>query len=324
MDTIERPEVDVIILSLNRVDDTIAAIESALSQQDVEVRVQVVDQGSDADQVRTLKEFATGRENLVIKYLERNIGVPGGRNMASALGRAEFIVALDNDAVFADETVLARTAAYLGARPELGAIGFRILNFYTGEDDHTSWGYASGLWERRGEEFAARNFIGAGHAIRRSAFEATGGYDEKLFFCWEELDLSLRMLNLGYRINYCPAVAIRHKVSPEARVRWSENRFYYTLRNRIYIHYKSGSSLSRIARYTVGAVLKGIRNGFLRQSIKGVLDAVRLCRQFPCDKSELDMCRLRPEVAAYIESITPQERTRVWQKIRYALAGDLR
>ena len=29
-------------------------------------------------------------------------------------------------------------------------------------------------------------FVGAGHAIRRSTFEAVGGYDERLMFCGEE------------------------------------------------------------------------------------------------------------------------------------------
>jgi hypothetical protein len=31
-------------------------------------------------------------------------------------------------------------------------------------------------------------FVGAGHAIQRVAWEQASGYDDSLFFCWEEYD----------------------------------------------------------------------------------------------------------------------------------------
>jgi GT2 family glycosyltransferase len=77
--------------------------------------------------------------------------------------------------------------AALDRDPGLGAIGFRILVDATGTDDLLSWGYPRSLLARAGEVFDAAPFVGAGHAIRRAAWEAAGGYDEALFFCWEEL-----------------------------------------------------------------------------------------------------------------------------------------
>ena len=59
------------------------------------------------------------------------------------------------------------------ADPKLCAIGFRIKNFFTRRNDETSWDYAGhGSPERR---FAATRFIGAGHALRRAAFELPAG-----------------------------------------------------------------------------------------------------------------------------------------------------
>jgi GT2 family glycosyltransferase len=94
---------------------------------------------------------------------------------------------LDNDAAFDTHATLAAAVAALDRDPGLGAIGFRILVDATGTDDLLSWGYPRSLLARAGEVFDAAPFVGAGHAIRRAAWEAAGGYDEALFFCWEEL-----------------------------------------------------------------------------------------------------------------------------------------
>ncbi|HEX5126135.1 MAG TPA: glycosyltransferase, partial [Rhodocyclaceae bacterium] len=211
--------VDVIVLSWNRVEDTIAAIASALAQEGIEKRILVVDQGSDAANLEQLERYVARFDCIELKKLGRNVGVAGGRNIASAMGNAPYIVALDSDAEFADTDMLARAVTIMNNDPHLCAIGFRINNFFTGENDATSWDYpAPGSHPDR--KFFTTRFIGAGHAIRRSAFELAGGYDERLFFCGEEIDLCYRMLNTGLRIQYVPSVIVCHKVSPEHRVLW--------------------------------------------------------------------------------------------------------
>lgn len=297
--TSESMSVDVIILSLNRVEDTIGAIESALEQEGVAISVFVVDQGSDPDQLERLRAFVSGKP-VVLRELGRNIGVPGGRNLASRIGRAPVIIALDNDAVFASRHTARCAAERLAAERELGVIGFRILNYFTGKDDVTSWGYPRALLPRSTEEFPAAMFVGAGHAIRRAAFEAAGGYDDSLFFAWEELDLSYRILNLGYLIRYVPAAMVRHKVSPEGRVRWSDGRFYYTVRNRLYLHAKYGASRWRITRSACGFVLKGARNRALPQAFRAIKDAVGMYRAFRATDGQSAICHLSDGVRSYI------------------------
>src|SRR6186713_3033530 len=94
-------QVDVIVLSWNRVEDTMAAIRSAAKQVGVVMRILIVDQGSDSDNVCRLEEFLRQVPCAELKKLRRNVGVAGGRNIASAMGRAPYIVALDSDAEFA-------------------------------------------------------------------------------------------------------------------------------------------------------------------------------------------------------------------------------
>jgi len=311
----ELPAVDVVILSLNRIDDTIAAIASALEQKAVRKHIWIVDQASDALQHTRLRAFVNGKP-VVLKSLRQNVGVSAGRNIASRMGRAPYIVALDNDAVFSSPHTLERAIAHLEADPMLGAVGFRILNYFSREDDASSWVYHQKMTHHASHEFPAAQFVGAGHAVRRAAFDASGGYDDDLFFAWEELDLSYRILNAGYKIKYAPDVVVLHKISPECRIEWREGRYYYTVRNRLYIHWKYGATFWRFARSATGFLMKGAYNGLLGQTLSGLIDAIRLCRKFDRSAFDRPLYVLRQDVKDYIRECNPRDRISIWDRLR--------
>ena len=179
-------EADVIILALDRPAETLEAIHSALAQRGIRRHVTVLDQGSAAATLAAFASAIAGRTDATLLRIDRNLGVAGGRNAATAFGRGRIVAALDNDAEFADAGTLARAVAVLDADPALAAIGLRILAHGSGADDLSSWGYAPGLLAHAGAAFDAVTFVGAGHAIRRAAWDDAGGYDAALFFCWEE------------------------------------------------------------------------------------------------------------------------------------------
>src|SRR5262245_44600946 len=101
-------EVDIIILSWNRPAETIAAIRSAAEQAGVDKRILIVDQGSDCTNLAQLEACVERIDCAQLRKLGRNVGVSAGRNIASAMGRSRYIIALDSDAVFADEHTVAR------------------------------------------------------------------------------------------------------------------------------------------------------------------------------------------------------------------------
>jgi GT2 family glycosyltransferase len=214
-------DADVVILSLDRTEETTAAIRSALVQRGVSRHVFIVDQGSRPDALARLVAEVTGRRDATLMALDRNRGVAGGRNVGSSLGHGRVIFGLDNDAEFADATTLARAVEALDSEPALAAIGCRILLYARATDDLSSWGYPGRLLPYAGESFDAVTFVGAGHAIRRAAWD---GYDDALFFCWEELDFCLRAIERGWRIRYRGDIAVRHKVCAEHRFTWSGTR----------------------------------------------------------------------------------------------------
>jgi GT2 family glycosyltransferase len=269
-------DADVVILALERTEETVAAIRSALEQRGVTRHVFVVDQGSRPETLTRLAAAVDGCADATLVTLRRNQGVPGGRNRGSALGHGRVIFGLDNDAAFSGPDTLARAVAALDADPKLAAVGCRILVHATGEDDRSSWGYPPALLPRAGERFDTVTFVGAGHAIRRAAWQDAGGYDEALFFCWEEYDFCLRAIGLGWRVRYCGDVVVRHKVSPEQRMAWSGQRWFHFVRNRLYIERKYGAGWLALLPRCGGYLLKGLRNGALCQTVRAVPAAMRL------------------------------------------------
>lgn len=272
------PDADVIILAMDRAEETVAAIRSALAQTGLARRVIVADQGSAPENLARLAAEIEGRDDAVLVSLDRNWGVAGGRNRATSLGNGRVVVALDNDAEFADAGTLARAVAALDDDPALAAIGFRIQVFATGEEDLSSWGYPSSLLPRARGSFDAVTFVGAGHAIRRAAWDDAGGYDDALFFCWEEYDFCLRAIARGWHVRYRGDIAVRHKVSGQHRFAWSGTRWFYFVRNRLYIGRKAGASWPALAPRYLGYLLKGLRNGVAGQTLRALPAAVRLSR----------------------------------------------
>ena len=268
-------DADVVILALDRAAETAEAIESALAQRGVRHHVIVVDQGSWPDSLARLARAVAGRDATLVT-LGGNAGVAAGRNRGAALGRGRVIVGLDNDAAFDTPHTLAAAVAALDRDPALEAAGFRILMDETGTDDLLSWGYPKSLLARAGEAFEATTFVGAGHAIRRAAWEAVGGYDEALFFCWEELDLCLGLIARGWTVRYRGDIVVRHKVSPERRLDWSGGRWFHFVRNRLYLARKHGTPWPRILGRGLGYLVKGTRNGLAADSLRALAAAARM------------------------------------------------
>jgi GT2 family glycosyltransferase len=292
----ERPpwaayDADVVILALDRAEATVAAIRSALNQTDVTRYVIVVDQGSQPEALAGLASAVQGRYDATLVAVDRNYGVPGGRNIGSALGCGRIIVGLDNDAEFGAPDTLARLASGFDADPELAAIGCRIVVDQTGDDDLSSWGYPPALLAHSQATFEAATFVGAGHAIRRAAWKDVGGYDARLFFCWEEYDFCVRAIARYWRVRYRGDIVVRHKVSPERRVTWSGERWFHFVRNRIYIGWKSGDSWLALAPRIAGYCVKAARNGCLRETPRALWAAFRMAqgvRQNPLHQAARD------------------------------------
>ncbi len=309
-------DADVVILALDRTDETIAAIRSALSQTGISRYVIVVDQGSRPDCLARLAETVHGRSDAMLIALDRNHGVPGGRNVGATLGHGRIIAGLDNDAEFSEPDTLARMTSGFDADPRLAAMGCRIVVDSTGDDDLSSWGYPAALLTRARQIFETATFVGAGHAIRRAAWDDAGGYDARLFFCWEEYDFCLRAIARGWRVRYRGDIVVRHKVSPERRVAWSGSRWFHFVRNRIYIGRKNGESWLALTPRMVGYFIKAARNGCMRDTPRALWAAVKMARNVKPD-------RLNPVAREYLLRVDTACRGNLLTRLRREVLATL-
>lgn len=85
--------------------------------------------------------------------------------------------------------------------------------------------------------------IGAVMFMRRNIFVNIGGYDERFFVYYEDLDLSLRTKNLGFKSIYLDTVSAYHIGGSTARKVWKESIFF-NLRSRIIYAFKHFNFLS--------------------------------------------------------------------------------
>jgi N-acetylglucosaminyl-diphospho-decaprenol L-rhamnosyltransferase len=61
-----------------------------------------------------------------------------------------------------------------------------------------------------GASFVTDWLSGAAMLIRRPAFQAVGGFDERYFLYWEDADLCRRLRRAGYSIRHVPLAAVIH------------------------------------------------------------------------------------------------------------------
>ena len=309
---------DIIVLEWNRPDATIAAIQSALSQTQVTRRIWVVDQGSDPANRVKLARFCRHHPDVHVQYLPRNVGVAAGRNFATRLGSAPFVISLDNDAVFADELCVARAIARLKSQSELGAIAFRVLDGDT-EEEELYWDYPRAHLKSAVASFEVTRFLGGGHALRREAFERAGSYDESLFFGGEERDIAWRMIRYGYRLRLYRDLAVRHRSVTQGKVSWTGRRYYFTVRNTLYINHKFGAGGLGFARGAAGFMLRGLRNGLGPAAVRGVAAAIAMSAQHSLDDQDRSDYALTADMRRYIATTDCKDRESLLHKLRRQL-----
>ena len=67
--------------------------------------------------------------------------------------------------------------------------------------------------------------------VRRSAFDQLGGFDEKYFLYFEDVDLCVRMRAAGWKVRYDPTVRVRHDHAAASRAGFSKKATRLHLRS---------------------------------------------------------------------------------------------
>jgi glycosyltransferase involved in cell wall biosynthesis len=186
----EQPLVSVIVAAFQAETFLEEAIAGILAQDYAPFEVVVCDDGSTD---RTAEILAAHPELHTIR--QANAGPAAARNAAVAASSGELLAIFDADDLW-PPTRLAIEAAYLAAHPDVGCVLGR-----------QEW-INPPPWLTRDPVYGELDGIPLVSAmIKRSAFEAVGGFDES-FVHSEDMDLMFRLREHGIPIEILPDVVV--------------------------------------------------------------------------------------------------------------------
>ncbi len=226
--------ISIILITYNREADIRKSLTALRGHVPDLVEILVIDNASTDGTSAVLREFEERMPGLRCIRADRNLGVAGGRNLGIQKATGEILVFLDDDAEFLSAQPLEKISARFHADATLGAMAFKIVN---GEGGIRANEFPH--WNKKlppNEGFETSYFVGAGHALRKSALQG-GLYPEEFFFSQEELFLSYLLIESGYRIVYDPEICVLHWQSGAGRL-VNKRKWFLLLRNTLLTNHR--------------------------------------------------------------------------------------
>ncbi|MFC1704639.1 glycosyltransferase [Candidatus Omnitrophota bacterium] len=227
----ENPFISFIIVTRNRKSYLRSALTSVLKQEYQPYEIVVVDNGSD-DGTDGLFKVEFNVPNIRYIKLEKNRGASEGRNVALKETKGEIIIGLDDDAEFVEKDIASKVAKKFFNDESIGVLSFKIIDHATGKVQRAAFPTRKKSASPE-KEFETTWFISAGCAIPREVFRLAGPYRSFTYKGNEEIDLSYRILDIGYRIVYFPSVTVVHKKKLDGKIAGSQEYFAIFLENRL-------------------------------------------------------------------------------------------
>ncbi|SHJ66818.1 glycosyltransferase family 2 protein [Paramaledivibacter caminithermalis] len=223
------PLVSIVSLCWNRKDDMYESLKRIREIEYENLEVIVVDNDSTDGTIEMIE-----REFPEVKLIKmyKNLGIEA-YNVGFKNAKGKYIVIIDDDS-FPKKDAIKKMVEKFEKDESLGIVAFDVRNFYKYDDiKKTDYEEKNGVEERE----YLMSFNGAGAGIRKDLFEKVGFYPEEFFLYFNEPDVAIKVLDLGYKIKYFSDIVSYHKFSPKNRVSWRAP-FYYT-RNAFWFIWKN-------------------------------------------------------------------------------------
>jgi N-acetylglucosaminyl-diphospho-decaprenol L-rhamnosyltransferase len=221
------PAADVVVVTYFP-GDTITSFLQSVVGADAVASITVVDNAAGDD----VAERAAADAEVAFVPADRNGGYGAGANLGATRGSADWIL-ISNADIVVEPGAIASMVAVGEADPKIGAVGPRVC-----EIDGTTYPSARPLptlvlgaghavfgkvwpgnpWSKRyridlhplGGEVEAGWLSGSCLLVRRTAWEAVGGFDEGYFMFFEDVELGRSLGAAGYRSMWTPKASVTH------------------------------------------------------------------------------------------------------------------
>jgi len=227
------PDLTVVVVAYRSAPHLPACLESAAASSDGLAQETIVVDNASGDGTPDLVRAQAPEARLIVN--ESNRGFAAAVNQAARMARGRHVLLLNPDARPLPGCI-ARLASELDTRPEVALAGPQLLG-PDGGLQPSAWP-APGLLSLAYDALLLHNLMprsrlglvsapgrepvdveclsGACLLVRRSAFEALGGLDERFFIYYEDTDLAVRARAAGYRVRLVPAAQAVHLVGGSA------------------------------------------------------------------------------------------------------------
>lgn len=191
-------KISIVIPTYNRAELLIKTIESALRQTYRNFEVVVVDDGSTDHTKERLEQFAARREFRY--HFKKNEGRSAARNTGARLATGEWLLFLDSDDLLLEDA-LENLARRIPNNAAVGIVGGNAAfvdgnaNIVAAAEDNALFNNVElnedELIEPYRQLIRQVFLVTGSYIVRKTAFEASGGFDARLDIC-EDLDWLLR------------------------------------------------------------------------------------------------------------------------------------
>lgn len=187
------PLVSIVILTFNRINVLIDIIYKLknLTYKNVEIII-INNNSNDETKIKIPDLFP----EIKLINLDKNIGV-SALNYGLKAASGEYILQLDDDSYPEDKLIELGIKEFIKNK-RLGVLAFKVLNL------------RYNLCETDEFPLYSRTFNGCGVMFRSEIFSKTGYYNDSIFIYYNELDLSIRVIDYGYEIRYYQEAIVYH------------------------------------------------------------------------------------------------------------------
>ena len=205
------PKVSVVLVNFRGIDDTLNAIKSIqeTNYHKEQLEIVVVDNASGDNSVEKLKNLSN---QIVLVESSENLGFAGGVNLGVKKATGEIIGLLNNDAKCDVNWINTAVDTFL-ADKDVASVASKVLtwdgsavDFVDGSLTWYGMGYKREALKPTDEviDFKREVLFGTGSAMffKKDIFEQVGGFDDRFFMFYEDVDLGWRLNLLGYKVIY--------------------------------------------------------------------------------------------------------------------------
>lgn len=190
----------------------------------------MVDNYSEDGTMREVREIGS---RVQVIASEKNLGFARGNNLGVKKSSGEYLVFLNPDTEVVEDGSLNKLVSDLKSHRQYGLIGPKIT-YPDGKVQTTVRNLPTVgrvfseyiLGQKGSYDFydpmcpdlcRVESVVGACMVISKELFETVGGFDERYFLYYEDLEICRQILNHGLEVGYQPRVVLKHKLGSSGR-----------------------------------------------------------------------------------------------------------